>query len=233
MSTQRSKNTGKCQKKFHRIRKFLGSRNTRYVAWTGTINLSHAFAVLLFFYPKGLMALSKNWQLSAFEYYVEFLVIPVLVGLATWLGPIILWQFGVGILVWSLAEYCMHRFLFHRTFRRDHWAHHVDSRAYIGISGVYASAAYALAILPAWWLKLQSVYAGFLLGYFSYMTLHYAIHRPRPWFGRIVGHLVRNHEMHHRKGIEKNFGVTSPLWDVIFLSYVHPITAAVGQERNS
>jgi len=31
---------------------------------------------------------------------------------------------------------------------------------------------------------------------------------------------VANHDLHHRKGIEKNFGVSSPLWDHVFRTYI-------------
>lgn len=174
------------------------------------------------------MALSKKWQLSALEYHVDFLIAPVLFGLAIWLAPVSPWQIILGVLAWSFAEYGVHRFLFHKRFRRDHWAHHVNATAYIGISGIQVGLAYTLLLLPAWWLKLTSVYAGFMFGYFAYMALHYAMHRPLSWLGRMIDSLVRNHEMHHLKGFEKNFGVTSPLWDLVFRTYVRPLPVSAG-----
>jgi sterol desaturase/sphingolipid hydroxylase (fatty acid hydroxylase superfamily) len=174
------------------------------------------------------MALSKKWQLSWLEYHVDFLIAPVLFGLAIWLAPVSVWKIILGVLIWSFAEYGVHRFLFHKHFRRDHWAHHVNAKAYIGISGIHVGVGYAVLLLPAWWLKLQSIYAGFMLGYLSYMTLHFAMHRPQSRLYRFIGSLVRNHEMHHLKGIEKNFGVTSPLWDLVFRTYVRPVPASIG-----
>jgi len=29
------------------------------------------------------------------------------------------------------------------------------------------------------------------------------------------------HDLHHHKGIEKNFGVSSPLWDHVMRTYAH------------
>jgi hypothetical protein len=34
-----------------------------------------------------------------------------------------------------------------------------------------------------------------------------------------IPRLVANHDLHHRQGSEKNFGVSSPLWDHVFRSY--------------
>lgn len=172
------------------------------------------------------MALSKKWQLSALEYYVDFVISPILFGLAMWLAPISFGQIFIGVLSWSFTEYCVHRFLFHKYFRRDHWAHHVDAKAYIGISGIHVGAAYAALLVPAYWFNLTSYYGGVMLGYFAYMTLHYTMHRSESWLFQFVGVLIRNHEMHHLKGMEKNFGVTSPLWDIVFRTYVRPAVAS-------
>lgn len=175
------------------------------------------------------MALSKKWQLTPLEYKIDFLIVPVLFAAAVWLAPLSLFQMIFGALSWSFAEYAVHRFSFHRGFRRDHWAHHVNPTAYIGISGIYIGIAYALLLIPAWWLDLESLYAGFMLGYFIYLAVHYAIHRPAYALRPIVRTLALNHEMHHRRGIEKNFGVTSPLWDFVFLTYVRPVPKQQGR----
>ena len=168
------------------------------------------------------MALSKKWQLTPFEYKIDFLIAPVLSGTAVCIGPLSILQTILGVLIWSFAEYAVHRFSFHQRFRKDHWAHHLDPKAYIGISGLTIGIAYAFLLLPAWWLGLTATYAGFMLGYFAYVTLHYALHRPEHHLGRFIKSLATNHEMHHLRGIEKNFGVTSPLWDFVFLTYIHP-----------
>lgn len=165
------------------------------------------------------MAASKKWQISSFEYKIDFVIVPVLFAVSIWSLSISLPQIILGMLIWSFAEYAVHRFLFHRYFRRDHWAHHLDSRAYIGISGVYVGIAYGVLLLPAWWLGLRLVYAGFMLGYFFYLVVHYVIHRPDHKLHRFFGGLARSHELHHQKGLEKNFGVSSPIWDLVFFTH--------------
>ena len=165
------------------------------------------------------MAVSPKWRLSAFEYKIDFLIIPVLLGLAL-AGSRPAWlQLLFGLLGWTLAEYAAHRFALHRHFRQDHWAHHLAPHDYIGISGLHIGFAYALLLWPARLLGLQWAYAGFLLGYLAYVSVHYALHRPHFCRGRLLSHLARHHAMHHQRGIEQNFGVTSPLWDVLCRTY--------------
>lgn len=166
------------------------------------------------------MAASKNWQLSSLEYKIDFFIVPVLIGAAIWLARKISFShILLGVLLWSFSEYAVHRFLFHKRFRKDHWAHHVEPLAYIGISGIQIGVAYAVLLPPAWLLGLQSVYVGFLAGYFCYLTVHYAIHRPQYQMIWLFRRLTRNHELHHQRGRETNFGVTSSLWDFIFFTY--------------
>lgn len=172
------------------------------------------------------MALSKKWQLSAFDYHVDAFIVPCLAGAGLLLAPIVGWQIILGIFMWSLTEYCLHRFLFHKYFRRDHWAHHVNPQAYIGISGLYIGIISALMLGPAFMLGLTSLYSGYMLGYLAYLILHFSMHRKHSRMYRLIIKLVRNHELHHQKGVEKNFGVTSPLWDFVFRTYVSRKRAA-------
>lgn len=60
-----------------------------------------------------------------------------------------------------------------------------------------------------------AVFAGFIGGYLAYDTIHFATHhiRPRSWLSRF---LKRRHFRHHYADSEKDYGVSSPLWDVIF-----------------
>src|SRR5690349_6111755 len=106
------------------------------------------------------MAASKKWQLSPLEYNIDFLVTLALFSAGVALPPFSLVNIILGILLWSLAEYAVHRFSFHRQFRRDHWAHHLEPRAYIGISGIYLGMVYAALLWPAWLAGLESVYSG-------------------------------------------------------------------------
>ncbi len=59
--------------------------------------------------------------------------------------------------------------------------------------------------------------AGFTVGYAAYTRLHDRIHHQRP-HGRIAKAVWNHHLEHHRlgrQGVGANFGVSSPLWDVV------------------
>ncbi|MCC7353073.1 MAG: sterol desaturase family protein, partial [Anaerolineae bacterium] len=58
-------------------------------------------------------------------------------------------------------------------------------------------------------------FAGFGAGYVMYDMLHYATHHlPMRW--GILKYLKRHHMQHHFKSPEQRFGVTMPLWDIVF-----------------
>lgn len=67
-------------------------------------------------------------------------------------------------------------------------------------------------------------FAAFLLGYVFYDTNHFLMHHvpPKTVFGRF---LKKHHFRHHYKTANRNFGVTSPLWDIIFRTYDKPAKA--------
>jgi 4-hydroxysphinganine ceramide fatty acyl 2-hydroxylase len=60
-----------------------------------------------------------------------------------------------------------------------------------------------------------AAFAGFLVGYLIYDTTHYAVHhRSVPTgFGKL---LRRHHHRHHFANPDEDYGVSSPLWDVVF-----------------
>lgn len=56
--------------------------------------------------------------------------------------------------------------------------------------------------------------SGFVLGYCAYMTVHFAIHKvPAP---KKFDFWWRHHNIHHFQQHDRAFGVTSPLWDIVF-----------------
>jgi sterol desaturase/sphingolipid hydroxylase (fatty acid hydroxylase superfamily) len=59
------------------------------------------------------------------------------------------------------------------------------------------------------------VFAGFIHGYLVYDLLHYFIHSGR--LPTALGRYLRQYHLtHHFKSPDAHFGVSSPLWDVIF-----------------
>ena len=135
----------------------------------------------------------------------------------------------LGIIVWSLAEYLLHRFVFHyvpdskfgqRLHFIFHGVHHdypSDSRRLV----MPPSASLPLAVIFyfLFYLIVGKIYvapfmAGFLTGYLFYDITHYAIHHfnmyNKFWLA------IKNHHMkHHYQDPAKGFDVSSPLWDKI------------------
>ena len=62
---------------------------------------------------------------------------------------------------------------------------------------------------------LNPAFSGFIVGYVIYDSLHYATHHfPLRW--RYLKTLKRHHMLHHFKTPHQRFGVTLPLWDIVF-----------------
>jgi dihydroceramide fatty acyl 2-hydroxylase len=136
-----------------------------------------------------------------------------------------------GLAFWTLLEYLLHRFVFHRTPRSPrqmflgylfHGVHHAfpEDRLRWTIP-LITSLPVATALATASFLSFGAAggpfMAGVLLGYLAYDLLHYAIHRGS-MRSRLGAYLRRRHLAHHYGVPERNFGVSSPLWDFVFRS---------------
>ncbi|MES2701945.1 MAG: sterol desaturase family protein [Bacteroidota bacterium] len=133
-----------------------------------------------------------------------------------------------GMLLWSLFEYIMHRYLFHMIVETPrarkfiytlHGVHHEYPRDKERLfmppvpSLIIAIVIFGIMYYTMSW-KALSFFPGFLFGYIMYGSMHYAIHAfaPPKWLKA----LWRNHHLHHYKAPQKGFGVSSVLWDVVF-----------------
>jgi sterol desaturase/sphingolipid hydroxylase (fatty acid hydroxylase superfamily) len=149
--------------------------------------------------------------------------------------PGLVLTFALGLVTWTLAEYLLHRFVFHfkpRTAWQErlaflfHGVHHAQPRSKtrlvmppavsVPLGLLFYGLFYAVVGLgmgaPAW---VAPLFAGFAAGYLTYDMTHYATHHARMNWGYFK--LVRRHHMlHHAKTPEKRFGVSSPLWDYVF-----------------
>lgn len=143
---------------------------------------------------------------------------------------VMLGLFLAGVLLWTLAEYVLHRYVFHFVGGRA-W----QRRMYFVIHGVHhdfpqdtdrlvmpigASAPMGLlfylgfrAILGP--VLVDPVFIGFGLGYLAYDGTHYAIHHFR-MSSRYGKWIKRHHMIHHHTGEEARWGVSTPLWDWVF-----------------
>jgi sterol desaturase/sphingolipid hydroxylase (fatty acid hydroxylase superfamily) len=135
----------------------------------------------------------------------------------------------LGLLVWSLLEYVAHRGSFHHTPATPgqvaygylvHGVHHAypdDSRRWVMPLVVTLPIAGVLSLVFT--LTLGRVafpaFAGFLHGYLTYDLVHYFIHRGR--MPTACGRFLRQYHLaHHYTSPDRHFGVSSPLWDVVF-----------------
>ena len=138
-----------------------------------------------------------------------------------------------GVATWSLLEYVIHRWLGHdrrfirNPFGTEHTAHH--SR------GNYFAAAWKKAVVAGGALVTLSVVATFVVGpqlgsayaaglvgfYLCYEVIHRLEHvRPA---ATAYGRWARRHHFHHHfHNPSRNFGVTSPIWDVVFATLARP-----------
>lgn len=156
--------------------------------------------------------------------YVGFTQYGLLAGLGLFL---------FGMLLTSLIEYCLHRFLFHfeakTKFQRlqlflIHGYHHDypndPMRLVLPPIGIWPVAA---LIALVWYFVFGQyfwvVFGGTAAGYIAYDWTHYYTHHFNPKTG--VGRwLKRYHMLHHHDSPNHRYGITSPLWDVIFGTYL-------------
>jgi 4-hydroxysphinganine ceramide fatty acyl 2-hydroxylase len=158
---------------------------------------------------------------------------------------------GVGLVLWSLIEYVLHRHLFHApdaVMQETHdivarvgagdpviaalpgWRHIVYFIMH-GIHHEYPSDSSRLVMPPGASVPLAllffvlfrlivgtrytpGMFAGFLIGYLAYDTIHFAVHHvplPTTW-GRFT---KRRHYRHHFVNPDRDYGVSSPLWDIV------------------
>jgi sterol desaturase/sphingolipid hydroxylase (fatty acid hydroxylase superfamily) len=143
--------------------------------------------------------------------------------------------FLAGLLIWTLSEYMLHRFVFHfhsnnPTMQRItflfHGIHHKQpqepSRLVMPpvVSLPLAALFFGLfRLVIGYFLSIPqvvgTVFAGFIVGYLTYDLTHYATHHFAMRSG-VFKYLKRYHMQHHYKTPNMRFGVSSPLWDIIF-----------------
>jgi dihydroceramide fatty acyl 2-hydroxylase len=135
-----------------------------------------------------------------------------------------------GYLFWTLAEYWIHRVIFHfepeqGVGARLHWmihgVHHdhpndplrlvMPPAASIPLALVF----YALFVIVLGGDRAFAFGAGFLAGYLFYDMVHYHLHHhtPRTRLGKWLREL---HMRHHFQDDERGFGISAPYWDRVF-----------------
>lgn len=144
--------------------------------------------------------------------------------------------FAIGMFVWTLIEYGLHRFLFHFdenlpnnrfafTFHfLLHGCHHylpMDKYRLVMPPTLFLLLCYpfyklVFSIFTYYWGCAG--FAGGLFGYTLYDMCHYFLHHKKlPPF---MQKLKKYHLEHHYKNYELGFGVTSWFWDKVFGTYL-------------
>jgi sterol desaturase/sphingolipid hydroxylase (fatty acid hydroxylase superfamily) len=160
------------------------------------------------------------------------------------------WMIGAlavsGLFIWTVTEYGLHRFVFHypatsefgkRVMYIVHGLHHEDpidpTRLVMPPFGgvLIASILYAVFHLFLGPVYISPFFAGFLIGYLCYDYTHFAVHHftPRTRFGKYV---KQSHMNHHYVTPDIRWGVSSPLWDLVFGTYEES-TSAVPEQHGS
>lgn len=171
-------------------------------------------------------------QLRPVTYYSDFVVYPIaLTGLVLaailWQGHInpLIWiaAFGVGLFVWTLAEYWIHRGILHNVpyFRDLHETHHAAPTDLIG-TPIWLSFCVIAAVVfwPSWYLYGFGIASGFTAGittgYVGYSFIHHVLHHWHPPHDSYLYKVKRRHAQHHHSADEGNYGVTTLFWDHVF-----------------
>ncbi len=186
-------------------------------------------------------------QLGKVGYYADFFIYPVVItGLAAyaiWRGPQDAWAswlgaFVSGIVVWTLVEYVLHRFVLHHVphIKDMHDAHHEDQMALIG-APIWISLVLMVVfvLLPLSLVVEQHVAigiaCGMMFGHFWYGGMHHILHHWKIEPGTYLYRLKRHHMLHHHFDEKGNFGVTSNFWDVVFGTDLKVRVAAAPRRR--
>jgi len=191
--------------------------------------------------PKGLRVFQSRW--------LELLGLAHPVTPLLWWGPVVLYGayvslahdgvvasvgwIVVGFLCWTLFEYLLHRFVFHMPahdaagrFRRFmiHGYHHAFPNDRLRLlapplmSWTVGPAIYGIERLVFGPRVVWPVFAGTALGYLAYDYIHYYTHHVKP--ANPIGRWLRSYHLHHHHDKEEaRFGVSTPLWDLVFGTY--------------
>jgi sterol desaturase/sphingolipid hydroxylase (fatty acid hydroxylase superfamily) len=172
------------------------------------------------------MKFSKAGYYADFAVYVILLGVLIRIGLLEhewsqhlrWLGAAV-----AGGAVWTLIEYALHRFGFHRlpVLSALHGMHHESPRALLGTpSWLSLAVVGGTLFLPVLYLSslnvASGVTSGVIAGYLWYGVLHHVVHHRRPRFiATRVAVASHRHFRHHANAVG-NFGVTTAFWDHVF-----------------
>lgn len=142
--------------------------------------------------------------------------------------------FVSGLFTWTALEYCMHRYVFHAKTN-----HYVTNMAHFLLHGIHHLTPHdstritfpllfsipigsLVYLLMCSWVPntvaVDAMFSGFVMGYLCYDTLHYLFHHRGSLLDRweYTRWLKIRHQRHHFENKDVLFGVSSPLFDILF-----------------
>lgn len=135
---------------------------------------------------------------------------------------------GLGVVLWTLTEYWVHRTVMHAPGRKnpfavEHLDHHrrplrteqlrFDRNLWWKVAGGMVTFALVWPLAGLWSAAAAAV--AFAASYAWYTDVHHRIHHVEPT-SAYRRWALRQHHTHHFGGPRTNYGVTTPLWDHIF-----------------
>ncbi len=160
------------------------------------------------------------------RHFGDFVTIPL--AIAVFLGLAGMYRLPLvvaGAAVWTLLEYLVHRFVFHRHSmgQRLHQLHHDHPS---DPDAERSSLSTPLLAFPIGYLLIRTagvadgsaIFAGLLIGYLLFIFVHYAVHRWPIAHGSWLYTAKMRHLAHHH--LENcNYGVTTIFWDIVFRTH--------------
>jgi len=154
---------------------------------------------------------------------------------------LILADMGIGMFIWTLTEYCLHRFLFHG---EDFWMQAVPFNKWVwtahflfhGIHHSFPQDRMRLVMPPSLGYVIGfsdfylhyvffprehsfNIIVGGILGYITYDLMHFFMHHSNPKSGYLKT-MKLYHMQHHYKFGTVGFGVSNKLWDHVFATTI-------------
>jgi len=151
----------------------------------------------------------------------------------------------LGIIIWTLLEYSLHRWVFHMEPSGSskamiyihfgiHGLHHkvpFDTRRLVfppvpAAMVIYAAYHLVRALFPHSIVLL--ITAGGILGYVIYDMIHFYLHYGSPKEGTYLYTMKRYHNQHHFVHHDSGFGISNLYWDKIFGTVINLKKLAMG-----
>lgn len=125
-----------------------------------------------------------------------------------------------GFAFWTFSEYWIHRSALHGLlWHGNHQRHHEHPKEVVQLPFWQIPMAHASAFLVGWlvlpWEALVPAFAGFVLGYVWFLTMHDWLHHADLMKMKWLQGYAIWHNRHHKLS-DCNYGITTPVWDWLF-----------------